>query len=319
MVTSPRPFEKLPTADSSACSLPLGVPFTTADALAAGISPKVLRGMRRTGLLRTMLTGVYVDSGVPDSLDLRARALFKVAPAGSVVTDRCAAWLLGADILGPSGRDAIPPVDVFRGGGGTRMRRGECRSGTRTFAEHDLMPVGDLLTTTPLRTALDLGRLLRRYDAIAAVDALMRVGRLSRLDLTTELPRFRGARGVVQLRQLVAAADARAESPAESRTRLLLTDAGLPEPQLQWEVRNRIGVVVYRLDLAYPEILLAVEYDGQEFHNSAADRAHDEERRAYLRALGWTCVVLTQEHVYGSEPTASALVRAAYQRLSARR
>ncbi len=144
---------------------------------------------------------------------------------------------------------------------------------------------------------------------------LMRVGGFAVADLSAQLPRFRGARGVRQLRQLVPWADRRAESPAESLTRLRLYDDGLPAPAVQYEVRNVVGAVIYRLDLAYPELKLAIEYDGEEHHTSSDDRAHDLRRRDYLRRLGWTIVVLTAADVYGRDPQAAVIVRRERDRL----
>jgi very-short-patch-repair endonuclease len=293
----------------------LATPFTTAEARTAGISRKVLRRMVVQGLLREPLRGVYIDSAQPDSVLLRARSAAKVIPAGAVVCDRTALWIHGAEIVGPDGRYEFPPIDVFRLAGLARVRRPQCRGGTRTLEPRDLMEVDGVLVTTPLRSALDLGRLTRREDALAALDALMRVGGFRVPDLTAELPRFRGARGVRQLRQLVPLADGRAESPAESLTRLRLLDAGLPAPAVQFEVCNVIGVVIYRLDLAYPELMLAIEYDGQEHHTSSADRAHDRERRAYLRRLGWTFVILTADDVYGRDAQVAEIVRRERDRL----
>jgi very-short-patch-repair endonuclease len=177
------------------------------------------------------------------------------------------------------------------------------------------MELDGVLVTTPLRTALDLGRLSGRDDAFAALDALMRVGGFTVAHLSDQLPRFRGARGVRQLRQLVPWGDPNAESPAESLTRLRLYDDGLPAPAVQYEVRNALGAVIYRLDLAYPELKLAVEYDGQEYHTSSDDQAHDRQRRDYLRRLGWTIVVLTTEDVYGRDPRAAGIVRRERDRL----
>lgn len=267
--------------------------------------------MVREGSLRLLLRGVYVDAAAPDSIDLRAAAAALVMPDGSVVCDRTAAWIHGAELASPESRFRVPPLEVFRLAGHPRVRRPECKGGTRTFAPDDLMEVGGVVVTTPLRTALDLGRLLQRDQALGAVDALLRAGNLSTHDLAAQLERFRGARGVVQLRRLATLADPRAESPAESLTRLRLIDGGLPVPEVQWEIRNELGIVIYRLDLAYPELKLAIEYDGAEFHTSVEDRARDERRRAHLRRLGWTIVVLTAADVYGAVPTAAEKVRAA--------
>lgn len=286
--------------EDSNAELSLVRPFTLADAAAAGVSRRVVDRMMRQGLVRRVLKSVYVDSSTPDSLELRAAALAKAVPDAAIVCDRTAAWLLGADVLGAAGRDGIPPVDVYRLRGGNRVRRPQCHGGTRTLqVSTDITSIDGIQTTNPLRTALDLGRFLRRYDAIAAMDAMMRVGGFTVADLKAELPRFKGQRGVVQLRSLVPHVNRLAESPAESRVRLILIDAGLPTPQLQWEVVNSAGVVIYRLDLAYPELMLAIEYDGREFHSSDADRAHDAARRARLRAMGWRILVLTADDVYG--------------------
>ena len=77
----------------------------------------------------------------------------------------------------------------------------------------------------------------------------------------------------------------------ETWTRLAMHDFGLPGPAVQyWVVVD--GVPTYRLDLAYPHARIAIEYDGRLHHTSRADRARDEQRRAWLRAHGWTVIVV---------------------------
>jgi hypothetical protein len=295
--------------------LRLGEPFTTAEARSIGLSRNVLRRMVGEGTLRLLLRGVYVDAGQADTVALRSKAAAKVVPDGSVICDRTALWIHGADVVGPDGRFQIPPVDVFRIAGRARVRRPQCRGGTRTLVPADILDLDGVMLTSPLRTALDLGRLARRDEALAALDALLRIGGFTRSDLRTQLPRFRGARGVVQLRQLVSIADGRSESPGESLTRLRLVDAGLPCPEVQYEVLNDVGVPLYRLDLAYVEIMLAMEYDGEEHHTSDQDRERDARRREHLRRLGWTVIVLTAKDVYGRDPRAATIVRRARTRL----
>lgn len=292
----------------------LGQPFTRRDASAAGMSTKVLRRLLGDGSVRRVLHGVFVDAAAADTLQLRSRALLAATPRNAVVCDRTAAWLYGVDVTGPAGHVGVPPIDVFRAGGDNRIRRDTCRAGTRTLAPLDIEELDGLAVTTPLRTALDLGRMLPRGEAIGALDGLLRLGRFNAGDLSRELPRFRGARGVVQLRGLVPLADARAESPAESRLRLQLHDAGLPRPDVQFEVRTPYGALVARLDLAYADLLLAIEYDGRDFHTTPEAQAHDRARRQRLRRLGWTVLVLTREDVYGPNPPAAykvALARTA--------
>ena len=296
----------------------LGRPFTRDEALRHGLSRDVLTSRVRSGEIRRVLQGVYIDSAADDTLTMRASALAKVAPEHSVICDRTAAWLWGADVIGPGFQNAVPPLDVFRVRGNNRLRRIGCRAGTRTFDHKlDLTIINGVLATTPLRTALDLGRFLRRDEALAALDALLRVAGLTKEDLSSQLWRLKGQRGIVQLRELVPLADPRAESAGESVSRLRLIDAGLPVPQLQWEIRTPFGIVRFRLDMAYPDIKLAIEYDGWEFHSSEEARARDRHRRQTLRQEGWTFVILTRDDLYGDSPTAAAKVRQAHARLSA--
>ena len=289
----------------------LGRPFNRAQAQKAGMSVRILRRLLDKGLVRRVLRGVFVDAAAEDTLELRAQSVVAAVPRNVVVCDRTAAWLHGVNVTGLSGRLDLPPLDVYRIGGDNRVRRAACQAGTRTLGPFDVQLLEGLAVTTPLRTALDLGRLLPRGEAIGALDGLLRLRRFDVDDLYVELPRFKGARGVVQLRRLVPLADARAESPAESRLRLQLHDGGLPPPAVQHEVRTPHGALVARLDLAYPDLLLAVEYDGRDFHTTPQAQTHDRARRARLRRLGWTVVVLTSEDVYGPSPSAVAKVAAA--------
>ncbi|HEY7045339.1 MAG TPA: DUF559 domain-containing protein [Nocardioidaceae bacterium] len=294
----------------------LGRPFTSAESSATGVSAMQLRRLVREGTLRRLMAGVFVDAAAEDTPTLRAQALLCVLDRHVVVCDRSAAWLHGVDVLGAEGQSVVPPLEVFRIEGHDGIRRPQCRRGKRTLGDSDVQVIRGIPVTTPLRTALDLGRLARREEAIGAVDALMRIAGLSVEDLWKEMHRFRGARGVVQLRSLVGLANPLAESMAESKLRIQLHDAGLPWPEAQWPVRHGRGFVMFRLDLAYPKLKLAVEYDGRDHHTSVADRTRDDRRRAHLRRMGWTVVVLTARDVYGADARAARIVERELARLS---
>ena len=162
----------------------------------------------------------------------------------------------------------------------------------------DVVEIGGLAVTSPLRTALDLGRLLWRFDALGALDQFLRIGVVAD-ELIAEVDRFKGFRGVVQLRFLAPLADPRAESLAESALRLHWKDAGLPSPELQWWVYDEHGIAVFRLDLALPEVLFAAEYDGIEFHTGDHDRAYDQGRRSWLADCRcWVMEVFVNDDLY---------------------
>jgi len=276
--------------------MPLELPFTVQQAHAAGVTRQQLRGLVSTGLVRRMVKGVYVAAQVPDSLLLRGRALRLAVPEHAVVTDWTACWFhTGYDR--PGSHRAGPELTLFRQVGHDRLRNGLCRSGQRTFRPEDVWEVDGLLVTSPLRTAWDLGRLAHRDRAIGALDALLRTGTFTHDELLLDLDRFKGMRGVVQLRELAPLADARAESPTESTLRLRWLDLpSLPRPTPQ--VSIRVGdIEVYRVDLGLEELRYGCEYDGAEFHE---DREWDAARREdLLQRFTWDVDGVRRDNVWG--------------------
>ncbi|WP_347060244.1 hypothetical protein ABC795_07110 [Blastococcus sp. HT6-30] len=125
----------------------------------------------------------------------------------------------------------------------------------------DLVGDGTFVFTGRTRTALDLIRRGPTDDAVVLLDRLVQ-HRVAFLDevrhAARSLPRCRGSR---QAREVAALADGLAESPQETRLRLLLHRAGLPAPVTQYEIRQQKRFVA-RVDSGYPEQRLAVEYDG---------------------------------------------------------
>ncbi len=297
--------------------LPLDLPFTRRIANDAGITDKQLSRLVRDGLLRHPVRGVYVASQAPDDISMRIAMLRLVVPCGCFVVDRTAAWLHGAPMaLAPNDHLAPPSVAMFRHADHGRLRNSLARSGERTVLAGDLMEVGGICVTTPLRTALDLGRLLRRDRALACLDALLRLGVFTRDELLAELGRLKGQRGIRQLRVLAPLADGRAQSPGESVLRLRWIDAGLPRPQLQIEIIEG-GRAIYYLDIGLEELLFAVEYDGEDWHSSGTDHEYDADRRDWLsRRRGWVIKPFRSNGV-NSRSDAEVVLMAAYRQARA--
>ena len=106
-------------------------------------------------------------------------------------------------------------------------------------------------------------------------------------------------RGSVRARRAVDLADERAESPPESVLRVLLRSAGLA-PVPQYVVRDAEGRFVARVDLAFPELRVAVEYDGA-WHGRPGQLARDRRRLNALVAAGWTVVHLTAADMHAPD------------------
>jgi hypothetical protein len=272
------------------------VPFTSEQARELGIARHELQSLVVRHAVRHLLRNAYVRNDVPDSMLLRARAAALVHPLG-VVSDRLAAWVHGVDCYEFAELEILPPVEVVVFRGGNRTRRAGCKGGERDLLPSDVMLVGGVQVLTPIRTVLDLCCKLSRRDALAVLDAFMRLHGITTEQLLAEVPRYRRRRGVVQLRALIPLGDPRAESQGESWTRLDIRDAGLPAPEPQFWVKHH-GRKLFRLDLAYPKSKVCIEYDGEEFHGEEA-KEHDRKRRKWLRDHGWTVIVVTKDSFKG--------------------
>ena len=276
-----------------------GNPFRFADAERLGFTRWSLSRAVGEGLLQRPLRGVYVDITTPDTRDLRILCLRLVMPPYGVVCERTAAWLYGISGFAPEDQAVLTPefaVPHHRG----RSGHGPVRTVEAVLPQSAIAEMGGLRVTTPLRTATDLGRRLRRPMALAALDAFAHSGLVTPHQLMADLDRWRGFPGIVQLRDLVRAVEPNTESPGESWLRLRLLDAGFPRPRAQIEIIDAFGQVVFRLDLGYEDRRIGLEYDGREYHEGLAAVAHDERRRTLLRSEhGWDVYGFTREHVLG--------------------
>jgi hypothetical protein len=249
----------------SSFPLPLDAPFTTTTAQGEGVDRGRLSQLVETGLLRRPVKGVYLAVQAGDSIRLRARSLSLVAPPDAVICDRHAGWVNGAHmVLAPNEHLNLSPVSMFLPSGRGRLRNKLVESGERNLAAGDITEIHGLRVTTRLRTACDLGRLLSRDQAIGGLDQMLRLGGFEHEELLAEVRRFRGERGVVQLRFLAPLADGRAESPGESVLRLRWLDTGLPKPEPQVSIR-RDDVELARIDLGEKTTLFGAEYNGAEW------------------------------------------------------
>jgi very-short-patch-repair endonuclease len=290
-------------------NLQISGPFSLADATAAGFSRGDVRSLLRRGDIREVVRGAYVSVDVPDSTGLRAAALSRVVPPRTVVTRRTAAWLYGVDVQALGAHLQVPPVEVLVPAGTAAVRRPGVLGYSGVVRDEDVAEIDGISVTTPLRTSLDLARWLPLIDGVPAVDAMLHHQLITVEALHAGTSRFRGYRHKLRLERAIDLADGRAESPQESRLRIrLVVYAKLPRPEVQYVVPVAAGH--FRLDLAYVEVRVAVEYDGEEHHSGTADVAYDRWRRAILRQQGWTVHVARSPDVLGGWMGLTGRVRA---------
>jgi hypothetical protein len=159
-----------------------------------------------------------------------------------------------------------------------------------TLDDDEMCARDGILLTTPARTGFDLGRRKGLTTAVIRLDALMHATGLKVADVELLAERHRGVRGLVQLRQVLLMADGGAESPYETKTRLVLVRSGLPRPQTQIEVLNEWGAVLARIDIGWEEWKVGVEFDGAQHWTDPVQRTRDIDRLAELEARGWAII-----------------------------
>jgi very-short-patch-repair endonuclease len=215
----------------------------------------------------------------------RARAVAAFAVPGAVISGRSAAVLWGVDIAGPDDDVECTVAPTCRTGSvrGIRVSR-------RALPDAEITRRGGVRVTTVERTALDLARTQPLDDAVIALDQFLRAG-LVPLNRLRARSAALGGPGCRQVRQAALLADGLAESPQETRLRLLLLRSSLPAPVAQFVIRQD-GRFVARVDFAWPDARVAVEYEGA-WHGEPQHVGRDRRRLNELREAGWVVVFVT--------------------------
>ncbi|MET0188248.1 MAG: hypothetical protein ABW212_04560 [Pseudonocardia sediminis] len=268
------------------------VAFRGSLAVAAGLTTlDRLRGPR----FRRVFPDVYVRAGDhPPGPLLRSIAAYRLVEGTGVLSGYSAALLLGA---GCAPRTGIAPEVTVPGGG--RRTRLDLLVHRDRLHPGEITEVDGVRCTTPLRTAFDLARRLDRVEAVVAVDRLANEHRFPPDVLLNFSVRYRGARGVDRVPDVLACTTPYSGSPMESRLRMLITDAGLPRPRVQWVVQDVAARTAVWLDLAYPEHRVAIEYEG-EGHTVPEEVLRDAGRYTRLVDRGWRVYRYTKYDVFGA-------------------
>ena len=273
-------------------------PFTLADARRAGLDRWHLEGAswRRSG------PSTYVWVGLTESPTLRLKAACLRLPAVAAFSGRTAAWLHGIDV------EPCDPIEatIPKGSGASALSGLVIRRAA--LPESDIALVRSLRATSINRTLRDLCSRLSLTEAVVVVDAALH----SQVADPTALETYASARshrgGVVNLRRATHLAEPLAESPMESRLRMLLVLGGLPRPQAQVSLLDRRGRFLARPDLYYPDHRLALEYDGGNHRDRLVE---DNRRQNLLISAGYRLLRFTAGDIHSRPKIVEAQVRAA--------
>lgn len=267
-------------------------PFTRADAVAAGLEPKLLRGSR----FRRLFRGVYVLREVPVSPFVRTQAALVLHPPTAFASHVSAARVYRLPV------PELPSEHVSVGDPADRRTRpgivSHLASGTTAA---DIVTYRGVRVAAPFRMFVQLASLLSLVDLVVVGDAMLRVFDIRATRLVQECEASNG-RSACAARKAAAFVRDEVDSPMETRLRMLIVLAGLPEPVVNHKIRDEHGNVVIRLDLSYPDLKLIIEYDGRQHAEDTGQWNRDLERREIFDDTQWRILVVTAKGIY-REPT----------------
>lgn len=264
-----------------------GIPFLGSAARSAGhVSEYGLRaGSQR------VFPNVYVSAEAPVSPEGRVRAAVLWAPPDGLACGLAAALLHGERWYAPEGVGR--QLDIYtlatpRAPAGIRLRRLR-----RPLPLAQTTVINGIRATSVARTAIDVARWEDDDDrAIAKVDAVCNRSRTDVSVVRALAFDLSGMHGLQRVRRLLRSCDGRADSPPETKLRLLIARSGLPDPEPQLVIYNEYGVRIAKADLAYEHDKVAIFYDGSG-HRSKSTWEYDARVNAELAELGWQVIRVT--------------------------
>jgi Protein of unknown function (DUF559) len=259
-------------------------PFIGTEALANRLIPE--HAMRTR--YEQLYPGVYVPREVDPSAVQRAKAAWLWSRRRGVLAGTSAAAVLGVKWI--DGDEDAELIHLNRRAPADLIVR------TEALAAREVTRIDGMRVTTSARTAFDYGRHIRaRLRAVKRLDALACATGVTIAEVEAIAEEHRGAKGLPRLRKVLPLMDGGAESPQETVARLALIDAGLPAPSTQVKIFGRFGEFLARVDMAYEDVKVAIEYDGPQHWEDPAVRQRDIDKHFELPSMGWHVIRVSRD------------------------
>jgi hypothetical protein len=265
-------------------------PFTRADARAAGITVKELIG----GRYQKVFFNLYLSAEVVITPPVRARAALRLASPESYASHYTAAELWELPV--PHHDHTHITVSEH----GERLRRQGVKSHLGRSDARRTLRTG-IPVSTPEQTFIDLAAIgINFVDLVVLGDAMLKAKLTTIRTLIEAIEAWpgRGTRLALRAARLIREG---VDSPMETRVRLLIVMAGLPEPTVNVIVRGEDGSWRMRFDLCYLDQRLIVEYDGRQHADSPQQWERDIYRREELDRMDYRLLIVTSRGVF-NEP-----------------
>ena len=258
--------------------------FTTAQALAAGHTKGAVRHKLSTGEWLALRRGLYVDATAVATLKLPsleiAAALGAMHP-GAVASHWSAAHLFGIKTLASPSLNWVTRAPTSRNG---RHLLPSVIERAASLPSHHVTCVSGLPSTSPARTVVDLARMCSLDAGVVSADSALHLGLTTCEELIAVATECKTWPGGPRALRAVSLADALAESPLESVSRMAFLRMGLPKPELQVQICDSAGVIG-RLDFHWRGQRTAGEADGRGKYDKRRERRRGE--KAWLGLPGF--------------------------------
>lgn len=268
---------------------------------AAGMSADVIFRRVASGRWHELYPGVYALPGAPRSWRQKVLGAILWAGKGSAASFGSAGALYGF----PGFDEGVVEISSSRN---LRIPSKalvfhRAKLPPKALAKITIIPV-----TTPIRTFLDLAagtdfEALQEVVDYAYGKRLVSYGRLA-----SALEDAKGRHGISKLREIVADAAPTPESVLERRFLRRLDAAGFLLPIRQFRVWDG-GTLLARVDFAYPDLMVAIEADGFEFHSGRRVFDSDREKWNRLAARGWRILYVTWTDLQRGCPSVLAAIK----------
>lgn len=262
-------------------------PFLRRTALGAGVTPKQLRGPG----YRCVLPGAYVAAATVVTPLVRVRAA--LLPYGDLAWASHASAARVYDLPIPT--LAMEHVSVPRAGQRRRHQAVKVHvgAGTRTRV------VRGVRVSDPTTLFVEMAGQLSLVDLVVLGDAMVRRGLVTPAALVDFCASVAHPAAATS-RTAAAYVRRDVDSPMETRLRMLLVLAGLPEPQVNLKIRDDDGDVLRKYDLSYPAVRVAVEYNGKVHVLTTEAWEEDLERRGAIDDDGWRLLPVISPGIFST-------------------
>lgn len=269
--------------------------------LRQGHDDRTIARLVHDGVLRRVRRGAYVDKAGSDALDaagrhgLRARAAVQQARTRVILSHVSGLPEYDAPVWGLD----LTDVHLTRTDGKAGRHEAGIAQHCGTVLPEDIVRRNGLEVMSPVRLALEVTTMASTEAGLVVVNHFLNCGAATQEELLERYQVMEQWPNTLRTGLVLHRSDPRAESVGESRTLHLIHDAGLPLPELQYPILDANGREVARVDFAWPELGVFLEFDGKVKYEKllkpgqrASDVVIAEKRRERLicRLTGWRCI-----------------------------